>query len=124
MQGRQTDNYLNNIFRNMKFVDNIDGFEKVSEGPWEYIDVYAKDHDTVFDGYFQSSKNFFGYYCSSQEFGGSMNVLLDLFKVCELFTNRQNDDGMRQFFFALKEFEELHKEYLDELGVLNLGVEE
>ena len=62
MQGRQTDNYLNNIFRNMKFVDNIDGFEKVSEGPWEYIDVYAKDHDTVFDGYFQSSKNFFGYY--------------------------------------------------------------
>ena len=61
MQGRQTDNYLNNIFRNMKFVESIDGFEKVSEGPWEYIDVYAKDHDTVFDGYFQSSKNFFGY---------------------------------------------------------------
>jgi len=62
MQGRQAENYLDNIFRNMKFVESIDGFEKVSEGPWEYIDVYAKDHDTVFDGYFQSSKNFFGYY--------------------------------------------------------------
>ena len=54
MQGRQTENYLNNIFRNLKFVDNIDGFEKVMEGPWEFV----KDHDTVFDGYFQSSKNF------------------------------------------------------------------
>lgn len=61
MQGRQTENYLNNIFRNMKFVDNIDGFEKVSEGPWEYIDVFVKEGNTVFDGYFQSSKNFLGH---------------------------------------------------------------
>lgn len=61
MQGRQTDNYLNNIFRNLKFVDNIDDFEKVSEGPWEYSDIFAKDHNTVFDGYFQSSKNFLGF---------------------------------------------------------------
>ena len=58
MQGRQTENYLTNIFRNMKFVDNIDNFEKVSEGPWEFSDVFVKEHDTVFDGYFQSSKNF------------------------------------------------------------------
>lgn len=61
MQGRQTENYVNNIFRNLKFVDNIDGFEKVMEGPWEFSDVFVKDHNTVFDGYFQSSKNFFGY---------------------------------------------------------------
>lgn len=61
MQGRQTSNYVNNVFRNIKFVDNIDGFEKVVEGPWEYIDVFPKDHNTVFDGYFQSSKNFLGY---------------------------------------------------------------
>lgn len=61
MQGRQTENYLNNIFRNLKFVENIDGFEKVSEGPWEYIDVFPKEHNSVFDGYFQSSKNFLGF---------------------------------------------------------------
>lgn len=61
MQGRQTENYLNNIFRNMKFVDNIDDFEKVYEGPWEYTETYVKEHNTVFDGYFQSSKNFLGF---------------------------------------------------------------
>lgn len=61
MQGRQTSNYLNNIFRNLKFVESIDGFEKVVEGPWEYSEVPPKDHNTVFDGYFQSSKNFFGF---------------------------------------------------------------
>ena len=61
MQGRQTENYLDNIFRNLKFVESIEGFEKVVEGPWEYSNTYAVDHDTVFDGYFQSSKNFFGY---------------------------------------------------------------
>lgn len=61
MQGRQTENYLNNIFRNLKFVESIDEFEKVSEGPWEYVDVFVKDTDTVFDGYFQSSKNFLGH---------------------------------------------------------------
>ena len=61
MQGRQTDNYLNNIFRNLKFVDNLEGYEKVSEGPWEFTSIDTKEGDTVFDGYFQSSKNFFGY---------------------------------------------------------------
>ncbi len=60
MQGRQTENYLNNIFRKLKFVDNIDGFEKVSEGLWEYSEVHVKENNTVFDGYFQSSKNFLG----------------------------------------------------------------
>ena len=62
MQGRQTENYLNNIFRNLKFVDNIDGFEKVGEGPFEYSEVLVKETNTVFDGYFQSSKNFSPHY--------------------------------------------------------------
>lgn len=61
MQGRQTENYVKNIFRNMTFVDNIDDFEKVTEGPWEYSEVNPKDCNTVFDGYFQSSKNFLGF---------------------------------------------------------------
>ena len=58
MQGRQTKNYVNNIFRNLKFVDSINGFEKVSEGSWEFNEVPVKDGNIVFDGYFQSSKNF------------------------------------------------------------------
>ena len=62
MQGRQTENYINNIFRNLKFVDNIDGFEKVGEGPFEYSEVLVKENNTVFDGYFQSSKNFSPHY--------------------------------------------------------------
>ena len=61
MQGRQASNYVNNIFRNLKFVESIEGFEKVMEGPWEFSEVFPKDHNTVFDGYFQSSKNFFGF---------------------------------------------------------------
>lgn len=61
MQGRQSSNYVNNVFRNLKFVDSINGFEKVVEGPWEYSEVTPKDHNTVFDGYFQSSKNFLGF---------------------------------------------------------------
>lgn len=58
LQGRQTENYVNNIFRNLKFVDNIDGFERIVEGPWEYSEVPVKGGNIVFDGYFQSSKNF------------------------------------------------------------------
>ena len=61
MQGRQTSNYVNNVFRNLKFVDSIYGFEKVYEGPWEFTEVHPKDNNTVFDGYFQSSKNFLGF---------------------------------------------------------------
>ena len=79
MQGRQTENYLNNIFRNMKFVESIEGFEKVSEGPWEYIDIFAKDHDTVFDGYFQSTKNWFGYEDKVREMFEPPKELVDEF---------------------------------------------
>ena len=61
MQGRQTETYINNIFRNLKFVDSIDDFTKVSEGPWEYSEVNPNEENTVFDGYFQSGKNFLGF---------------------------------------------------------------
>jgi hypothetical protein len=67
MQGRQTEAYLKNIFRNLKFVDNIEHFQKVGEGPWEYSEVSPIDGDTVFDGYFQSGKNFLNYDKEIQE---------------------------------------------------------
>jgi hypothetical protein len=61
MQGRQTKNYVDNIFRNLTFVQNLDGFKLVSEKTWEFNKVSILDNNTIFDGYFQSSKNFFGY---------------------------------------------------------------
>lgn len=61
MQGRQTKNYVNNIFRNLKFVDRLDNFTRVNEKTWEFNKVNVIQENTLFDGYFQSSKNFFGY---------------------------------------------------------------
>ena len=62
MQGRQTDNYQNNIFRKLNFVENIGHVGRVSEGPWEYTEINPLwDQPQEFYGYFQSSKNFLGY---------------------------------------------------------------
>ena len=97
MQGRQASNYVNNVFRNLKFVDSIEGFEKVVEGPWEYIDVFPKDHNTVFDGYFQSSKNFLGF----------DDEIKKIFSPTEEFINEMfekypelNQDNTFQFIFV------------------------
>ena len=60
-QGRGTENYLDNVFRNLKFIDNLEGFTRVTEGPFEYSEVNPVDENTVFDGYFQSTKNWFGF---------------------------------------------------------------
>jgi len=61
MQGRGTENYKENIFRKFKFGSNHDGFQEIGEGPWEYSIVVPFSENTVFSGYFQSSKNFFGF---------------------------------------------------------------
>jgi hypothetical protein len=62
MQGRQTDNYRNNIFRNLNFVEDFGHVGRVSEGPWEYTELNPQwDQPQEFYGYFQSSKNFLGY---------------------------------------------------------------
>jgi hypothetical protein len=60
-QGRGAENYINNVFRNLKFVDNLEGFTRVTEGPFEYSEVNPVEENTVFDGYFQSTKNWFGF---------------------------------------------------------------
>lgn len=60
-QGRGAENYVNNVFRNLKFVDNLEGFTRVTEGPFEYSEVNPVEENTVFDGYFQSTKNWFGF---------------------------------------------------------------
>ena len=60
-QGRNASNYVNNVFRNLKFSDKLQGFTDVREGPFEYSDVQPLDTNTSFYGYYQSTKNWFGY---------------------------------------------------------------
>lgn len=60
-QGRNAKNYINNIFRLVNFSDKIEGFTHVYEGPFEYSEVNPLETNTSFHGYYQSSKNWFGY---------------------------------------------------------------
>jgi hypothetical protein len=58
MQANQPTKYLNNIFKNVKFVDNLTGYKSVYS-PWEYVNLNVTwDSPVQFNGYFQSSKNF------------------------------------------------------------------
>lgn len=69
LQGRPINYYINTIFRNFTFIDEIKDFVKVDEESWEYSEINPSDKNTVFTGYFQSSKNFLGY----------DNIIKDLF---------------------------------------------
>lgn len=59
MDGNQPTKYINNIFRNIKFVDFIEKTERVSEVDWAFNQINPKyDKSIEYYGYFQSSKNF------------------------------------------------------------------
>lgn len=73
MQGNQTQKYINNIFRKLNFIQTIEGFQIVNEGNWEYSEKHPTDKDTAFYGYYQSSKNFYGFH----------NKIKDLFSPSE-----------------------------------------
>lgn len=60
-QGRGTENYIKNILRKLKFVDSIDNTTTVSEPHFEYVGVHPNKGNTIFHGYYQSTKNWFGY---------------------------------------------------------------
>ena len=60
-QGRGAENYINNVFRNLKFVERVENTTTVNEGPFEYSEVNPVEGDTAFHGYFQSTKNWFGF---------------------------------------------------------------
>lgn len=62
MEGNQTINYVDNIFRNIDFKENINPLKRVNEISWDYSDLkYDYDISIMFYGYFQSSKNFKNY---------------------------------------------------------------
>ena len=61
-QSKQTIYYVDNIFKNIKFVDKIINKKRVSEETWNRPNLnFSWDSNIEFYGYFQSSKNFLGY---------------------------------------------------------------
>ena len=78
-QGRGAENYVNNVFRNLKFVDQIENTSTVYEGPFEYTEVNPLENNTTFYGYFQSTKNWFGYDDKIREIFQPPSELVDEF---------------------------------------------
>lgn len=60
-QGRNARNYIGNVYRNLIFSQNLQDFTHVYEGPFEYSEVNPLPTNTSFYGYYQSTKNWFGY---------------------------------------------------------------
>jgi hypothetical protein len=61
MQANQPTKYLNNIYRNINFVDNLSDYQIV-ESEWKFTELDIKwDYPIQFRGYYQSNKNFLGY---------------------------------------------------------------
>lgn len=59
MDGRQPNNYKDNIFRNIIFRDDVQPNLRINEKQFKYVDYnYTFKEPTEFFGYFQSSKNF------------------------------------------------------------------
>jgi hypothetical protein len=61
MQANQPTKYLNNIYRNINFVDNLSDYQ-IIESEWKFTELDIKwDYPIQFRGYYQSNKNFLGY---------------------------------------------------------------
>lgn len=62
MGNHQPTKYLNNIFKKINFVDNIDIEEHLHEESWNTSNINPVWTKTIcFNGYFQSDKNFLGF---------------------------------------------------------------
>lgn len=60
-QGNEITHYVDNIFRKLNFKDMLEGFTNVDEATFEYCEINPVSQNTVFSGYYQSTKNWFGY---------------------------------------------------------------
>jgi hypothetical protein len=61
-QGNQTTTYVDNIFRNLIFKNDLTGFVRYNEPDWTYNEKNFNIETPIeFYGYYQSSKNFLGY---------------------------------------------------------------
>jgi hypothetical protein len=53
--------YYNNIFKNVKFINDVINFSIHKEPFFHYIEIPAVEHNLILDGYFQSEKYFMNY---------------------------------------------------------------
>ena len=61
MQANQPTKYVDNIFRNITFLNFTSQTKRINT-PWEYVDLnFDLESPIEFYGYFQSSKNFYGF---------------------------------------------------------------
>jgi hypothetical protein len=82
MQACQPTKYINNIFRNIEFSNDIPNTKRLSCS-WEYHEILTSWETSIeFFGYFQSNKNFLGYdsnikdlFSPTKEFINKINVL-------------------------------------------------
>lgn len=81
LQGKTTQNYVKNIFRNINFSTNLPQFKTLNVSEWEYKEVVPYEENTLFHGYFQSSKNFKEY----------KKEIVELFSPNQLFINKALD---------------------------------
>lgn len=77
-QGREIKYYLQNIFSKFTFTNDLIDFDTVHEGEWFYKNIEPTENNTVFYGYFQSDKNFYGY----------TNEIIDMFSPDENFITK------------------------------------
>ena len=62
LQGNNVSEYLNTIFRNVTFKENLSNYKTYREPNWSYNEKnLIWDRPIEFYGYYQSSKNFLGY---------------------------------------------------------------
>jgi len=62
MEGNGANVYINNIFRNIEFKNDLKPEKRFDELSWSYNDVgYTYDTSVMFNGYYQSSKHFKNY---------------------------------------------------------------
>jgi len=74
--------FINNIYRNINFIENINNLTRVEETDWNYNELFFNPNiHTEFYGYFQSSKNFLGY----------DNKIKDIFSPTKEFIDKINN---------------------------------
>jgi hypothetical protein len=90
-QSKQIINYVDNIFKNVKFTDRIVNKRRVSEETWNNPNLnFSWNSNIEFYGYYQSSKNFFGYDEYVKEMFGPDNNFIT--KLKSLYPNFKNQD--------------------------------
>ena len=82
-EGNQTSFYVDNIFRNINFIDSYDrDLHIVNEATWNSPDVNVPPNTSIsFEGYFQSSKNFFGYDNEIKKIFEPSSIFLEKIKI-------------------------------------------